>query len=54
MDNKQVYAKQLLQAADGDVQSALRELQLAAKVLREAKSYLPKNQEVFVGVRSLS
>ncbi len=54
VDNKQVYAKQLLQAAGGDVQQALRELQLAAKMLREAKSYVPKNQEVIVGVRALS
>lgn len=54
VENKQVYAKQLLQASGGDVQTALRELQQAAKALREAKSYVPKNQEVMVGVRSLS
>ncbi len=53
VDNKQVYAKQLLQAAGGDVHEALRELQQAAKVAREAKKYVPKNQEVIVGVRSL-
>jgi len=54
VDNKQVFAKQLLDATGGDIQGALRELQQAAKVVREAKRYTPKNQEVIVSVNGLS
>lgn len=54
MDNKKLYAKQLLDAAGGDIQAALRELQQAAKAEREFKTYTPKNQEIVVQVQGLA
>lgn len=54
VDNKKLYAKQLLDAAGGDIQAALRELQQAAKAERELKTYTPKNQDVVVNVHGLA
>ncbi len=54
MDTKQTLADQLLRASDGDVQAALRELQLAAKKSREASKYTPKSQEVIVRVEGVN
>ena len=48
MDNKQLYAVQLLKAVDGDMQAALQELRIAHRVADQTKAYVPRNSEVIV------
>lgn len=54
MNNKKLYASQLLEAVDGDVRAALRELQIASVQKREAAAYRPVHDEVVVDVRSVA
>lgn len=48
MEDKQLYAKQLLQSVGGDLRAALIELKQAVQSKRLQKTYTPKNQEVII------
>lgn len=52
--SRRTLAAQLLAACDGDMVAAMAELKVAAKTLREAKNYQPKNAEIMVHVDHVS
>lgn len=54
MDNKKLYAAQLLESVDGDIRAALRELQVANQLKRQANAYKPKNSEIAINVTNVT
>lgn len=53
MEDKQLYAKQLLQAVGGDIRAALTELKRVAANTVSQKKYEPKSQEVVIRTMGL-
>lgn len=54
MDNKKIYAAQLLESVNGDIRAALRELQTANQLKKQTSTYTPKNSEVAIQVTNVT